>query len=86
MKASARKSHGEYKPVIVHDSGRTEIIGRNVRYCPYTHRTFGRRGVVFAGRADAVGYAAQTINRRLDFHHQQTLERVERHKRYALQQ
>ena len=86
MKASARKSHGEFKPVIIHPNGRNETVGRNTRYCPYTHREFSRRGVTFEKRPDAVAYAAQVINRRLDFKWQRDMDRIERHARYAEQQ
>jgi hypothetical protein len=66
MQASARQSYGRYKPIIRHDSGRTEVLGKRTkssylaivngheRYC---------RGLTFATRDQAIAYAQDHINR-----------------------
>lgn len=73
MKATARKSYGEYKPIIVFDSGRTEICGKNGRvvheqaqtqFGYSSSRTIYQRGVTFRVRQDAVDYAQVVIERR----------------------
>jgi len=74
-KASARKSYGEYRPMIVFPCGRTELLGKR----GYIHREvaqtkFGysseypvfKRGKHFDERKDAVSYAERTIRRRVN--------------------
>jgi len=75
MKASARKSYGEYKAVIVHEmlGGRirTEVLGqkavpliwRGSEYLP-GGPTRHVRGRVFATRDEAVAHAQAVIDRR----------------------
>ncbi len=91
MKASARKSLGEYKPLIVHRSGRTEVVGQRghtehwqaLTNCGETYRA--RRGVVFKDRKDAVDYAQRHIDRLNEFTARRKRERAERHARYSAQ-
>lgn len=91
MKASARKSLGEFKPLIVHDSGRTEVVGRRgttehwvaLTNSGETYRP--RRGVTFKERADAVAYAQRHIERLTEFKARKAKEREQRHARYAAQ-
>lgn len=91
MKASARKSLGEFKPLIVHDSGRTEVVGQRGRAEHWvaltdsgeTYRAI--RGVTFKAREDAIAYAQQHIDRLIEFRERRELERLERHARYAEQ-
>lgn len=91
MKASARKSLGEYKPVIVHGNGRTEVVGQRghtehwqaLTNCGETYHA--RRGVTFPDRADAVAYAQRHIERLREFKAKCDRERAERHARYAEQ-
>lgn len=91
MKASARKSLGEFKPLIVHDSGRTEVVGQRGHTEHWLALTNGgetyraRRGVTFAARADAVAYAQRHIDRLREFKARRDQERAERHARYAAQ-
>ncbi len=69
MKAGARKSLGEYKPLVIHSSGRTEVVGQRGTEELWVALTNGgstyraRRGVTFATRKDAVAYAQKTIDR-----------------------
>ncbi|PKR54246.1 hypothetical protein COO20_08850 [Thalassospira marina] len=79
MKASARKSYGEYKPVIIHDPDgvrrRTEIVGKRDKYRPIVAETVfysgpseeidWSRGVTFVNRDDAIKYAERLIKQRL---------------------
>ncbi len=73
MKASARKSYGEYKPVIIYDNGRTEICGKKgyvvqeqaqTQFGYSSERTIFQRGKTFKERQDAVDYAQAVIDRR----------------------
>jgi len=73
MEATARKSLGEYKPVIRYASGRTEICGQNARLIrEFAQTKFGhcserikyKRGVTFASRNDAIAYAQRVIDQR----------------------
>lgn len=75
MKASARKSYGEFKPVIVHDDGRTEVVGKRERPLVWVPGQAGMhplpggpthlvRGKTFAAKADAVAYAQRHIDAR----------------------
>lgn len=89
MRASARKSYGEYKPVIVHTNGRTEIVGQKGRLDRIQAQTVfysgpseiwrGRRGVTFTERDDAVAYAQRVINRREKAHDEYMREYNARH-------
>lgn len=91
MKASARKSLGEYKPLIVHDSGRTEVVGKRghteywiaLTYSGETYRA--HRGVTFPSRKEAIDYAQKHIDRLREFTARRKKEREERHARYAAQ-
>ena len=91
MKASARKSLGEYKPLIIHDSGRTEVVGQRghtehwiaLTNSGETYRP--RRGVTFVDRDKAVAYAQRHIDRLREFKKRRDQERAERHARYAAQ-
>jgi hypothetical protein len=91
MKASARKSLGEYKPLIIHDSGRTEVIGKRGRTehwqaltnCGETYRP--QRGVTFADKGRAIAYAQRHIDRLREFEARKEKEHAERHARYAAQ-
>lgn len=76
MKASARKSFGEFKPVIVHDDGRTEVVGKRERALVWVPGQAGMhplpggpthfvRGKTFAAKADAVAYAQRHIDARI---------------------
>lgn len=91
MRASARKSLGEYKPLIVHENGRTEVVGKRGRTehwraltnCGETYRP--QRGVTFADRDEAVAYAQRHIDRLNEAKARRDLQRAERHARYAQQ-
>lgn len=91
MKASARKSLGEFKPLIVHANGRTEIVGQRGHTEHWQAFTNGgetyhaRRGVTFTEREDAVAYAQRHIDRLLALKERRDKERAERHARYAEQ-
>ena len=69
MKASARKSLGEYKPLIIHSSGRTEVVGQRGTTELWVALTNGgstyraRRGVTFADRTDAIAHAQKVIDK-----------------------
>ena len=77
--ASARKSFGSYKPVIVHDRGslteRTEVVGTRAetryrewidgRPNPRTAYTHYERGMTFSDRGGAVQYAQRVIESRI---------------------
>lgn len=79
LTASARKSLGSYKPIIVHDRGslteRTEVVGTcaETRYRewidgrpnPRTAYTHYERGRTFSDRGEAVQYAQQVIDSRI---------------------
>lgn len=84
MKASARKSHDEYKPLIIHKSGRTEVVGKRTK-SSYWDRVAGRerfcRGVTFADRDEAVAYAQKHIERITADRERRAAERAERHAR-----
>ncbi len=88
MKASARKSYGAYKPVVEHDSGRTEIVGKRTK-SSYWDVVAGRerycRGITFATRAEAVAYAQNHIIRLNDAIERRAREHAERRARYAAQ-
>ncbi|WP_085044314.1 hypothetical protein [Ensifer aridi] len=96
MKPSARKSYGEFKPVIIHDSGRTEIVGQRghvqrvrpetVFYSGPTEIHHSERGVTFTDRGDAIAYARRVIEDRKASYAAREAEREARHKRYAEQQ
>lgn len=73
MKASARKSYGEYKPVIIYDDGRTTICGqRGYNVYEYAQTQFGyssirwvaKRGLTFKLRSEAVDFAQRDIDHR----------------------
>jgi hypothetical protein len=77
MRPSARKSYGEFKPIIIHDGGRTEVLGRKVRPLIWVPGQAGMhplpggpthnvRGKTFSTREAAVAFAERTIARRLD--------------------
>ena len=70
-KASARKSCGEYKAVVIHPDGRTEILGKRERPLIWRGRealpggpTHFVRGKTFATRDEAVTFAQRTIDLR----------------------
>lgn len=88
MKASARKSLGEYKPLIIHASGRTEVIGKR-EATGYQARVEGkeryRRGLTFTDRAAAMAYAQRHIDRLIEDRARRDRQRAERHARYAEQ-
>lgn len=75
MRAAARKSFGEFKPMIIHKDGRTEIVGQRGRVeqiQPQTKFYSGpsevyraRRGVTFSTKDEAVAFAQLQINARL---------------------
>lgn len=50
-KASANKSFGDYKPVIVHDNGSQEIVGKKGRYIRIQTET-----VFYGGPSEMVRY------------------------------
>lgn len=85
MKATARKSLGEYKPVIIHDSGRTEVVGKRghtehwqaLTNCGETYRP--RRGVTFTTKEDAIAYAQKHIDRLTEFAARRRAEYAARH-------
>ncbi|PQV52917.1 hypothetical protein LX70_04023 [Defluviimonas denitrificans] len=91
MKASARKSLGEFKPLIIHDSGRTEVVGKRGHTEHWQALTNGGetyhpvRGVTFPDRGEAVAYAQRHIDRLLEARARRDRERAERHARYATQ-
>lgn len=68
--ASARKSQGEYKPVIVHTSGRTEVL-QQATVKPYSRTLDGKRrlytaearGTTYATREEALAVAQAHIDR-----------------------
>jgi len=64
MKPTARKSYGEYKPVIRFPDGSTKICGQSYTYCDVTNKRFHRRGVAFATRDEAIQYARDCIDER----------------------
>lgn len=74
-KASARKSYGSYKPIIVSPDGRTEVCGqrRETRYLvwvdgkpdPKTMYVTNHRGLTFPSREEAVQYAYRCIGARV---------------------
>ncbi|CEG08748.1 hypothetical protein BN961_02166 [Afipia felis] len=68
-KASARKSFGEYKAVIVYPNGRTEILGKCERPLIWRGKealpgglTHFVRGKTFANREDAIARAQREID------------------------
>lgn len=75
MKAAARKSFGEYKPMIRHANGRTEICGQRSKtfqiqaetkfYSGPSEITKHYRGVTFPTRAEAVAFAQADIEYRI---------------------
>lgn len=67
VSASARKSFTEYKPILVHPSNRTEVLGRAVVVDELKnfHQTFSR-GTIFNNREDAVAYAEATKQLRIN--------------------
>lgn len=75
MKPSARKSFGEYKPMIRHTDGRTEICGQRSRtfqiqaetkfYSGPSEVTKHYRGATFKTRAEAVAFAQRDIDFRI---------------------
>lgn len=73
MKPSARKSHGEYKPIIIHGCGRTEVIGQRGTIQNWVALTnsgetyYPRRGITFTNREDALACAQRAIDRRVSF-------------------
>lgn len=91
MKASARKSLGEYKPMIQHASGRTEIVGKrgyNEHWIALTNagETWRwRRGLTFKNREDAVAYAQKHIDSLVEAIERRKAARAERHTRYENQ-
>jgi hypothetical protein len=71
-RASARKSYGEYKPIIVHSDGRTEILGKRERPLIWRGKeplpggpTHFVRGKTFATRYEAEEFADRVINKRI---------------------
>ena len=68
--ASARKSNGEYKPLISFSGGRTEVVEQSSeRAGVYTKHGFiagnrYARGSTYDNRADAIAAAQAEINRR----------------------
>ncbi len=52
---SARKSFGQFKPMLKHPNGGTTIVGQ-ARNAQWTRE----RGVLFSTREGAIGYAAAT--------------------------
>lgn len=72
VKASARKSYGSYKPLLVFPDGRTEVQGQRSEtryrvsdgrnYDPRTAYTHNERGKTFSERADAIAYAKRCID------------------------
>ena len=99
MKASARKSYGEYKPMIVHPGirgrSRSEIVGQRghmQRIQPQTKFYEGpteiwhaRRGVTFKDRAEAIAYAQKVIDVRKAAHEKYMADYEARQARYAAQ-
>ncbi len=72
-KASAKKSFGEYKPLMIHPSGYTEILGKRgyvERIQPLTKFYEGptevihyQRGKTFQTRVEAIAYAQKYIDK-----------------------
>ena len=61
VKASARKSHGEYKPMLVTDYGaikRTEMVSGG-------SRKTRERGTTFKKRSDAIAHAQSILDARI---------------------
>lgn len=85
MKASARKSLGEFKPLIIHASGRTEVVGQRGHTEHWIALTNGgetyhaRRGVTFKTREEAVAYAQARIDRLTEFAAKRRAEYEARH-------
>ncbi|QDP67020.1 MAG: hypothetical protein Unbinned3138contig1000_62 [Prokaryotic dsDNA virus sp.] len=75
VKPTAIKSFGEYKPMIRHASGRTEICGQRSKtfqiqaetkfYSGPSEVTKHFRGVTFKTRAEAVAFAQRDIDYRI---------------------
>lgn len=69
MKASARKSYGKYKPMVIHPCGRTQILGQRgyvQHWVALTNdgRTYhARRGLTFETRHQAIEYTEKWIER-----------------------
>ncbi|MGJ7039201.1 hypothetical protein J2Y63_002456 [Shinella sp. BE166] len=71
MKPGARKSLGEYKPLIIHPNGRTEVLGQAGHLQRIQAQTkfyggpdqiwHGERGKTFPTRGEAVAYAEKQI-------------------------
>lgn len=64
MRAGARKRYNKYKPIIIHSSGRTEVIGSHVCVTDDGRDTTLRSGKTFTNRIDAIDFAQQIINLR----------------------
>lgn len=85
MKASARKSLGEFKPLIVHASGRTEVVGQRGNTEHWVALTnsgetyHARRGVTFKTREEAIEYAQRRIDRLNEFAAKRRAEYEARH-------
>lgn len=91
MTPSARKSLGEYKPMIRHGNGRTEIVGKRGYNQHWVALTNGgeawhwRRGLTFVERSDAIAYAQKHIEDLEKAVARRKAEREARHARYAQQ-
>ena len=93
--AGARKSYGEYKPVIVHPDGRTEICGQNVRwerieaqtrfYSGPSERLVYRSGVTFKTREEAIAFAQKDIEFRREAMTRSRVEFTARQAMYGAQ-
>lgn len=74
-KASAVKSYGEYKAVIIHKDGRREILGKRERPLIWRGKdplpggpTHFVRGKTYPTRAEAISRAEREIAHRSAFH------------------
>jgi|GEM_PF-6120991 len=72
---SARKSFGQYKAVIVHEDGRSEILGKVSRPLVWRGKESMPggpmrfvRGKTFASREEAIAFARRTIDLRAQRH------------------
>jgi hypothetical protein len=85
MKASARKSLGEFKPLIIHSDGRTEVVGQRGRTEHWVALTNSgetyraRRGITFETSEEAIAYAQNRIDRLNEFVAKRRAEYEARH-------
>lgn len=95
MKPSARKSLGEYKPLIIHENGRTEVLGQTGHLQRIQAQTKfysgpdsiwrGKRGKVFQTREEAISYADAQIAFRVARDAERAAAYAAQQERYARQ-